>query len=52
MTKVEKRMTRIEFNRNGEVTQIKEFKKKNYDDKLRNFIAKELRDNDDIIDGG
>lgn len=42
---VERKMTKIEFNRSGEVTEIKEFKKFIYDDKLRQCINEDLVDN-------
>lgn len=44
-------MTKIEFNRSGEVTAIKEFKKFIYDDKLRQCIIDDLLDNQIEVKG-
>ena len=42
VTYVERKMTKIEFNRSGDVIAIKEFKKNIYDDKMRQNILEDL----------
>ena len=44
VTYVEKKMTKIEFNRQGDVISIKSFQKKIYDDKMRENIIEDLLD--------
>ena len=42
VTYVERKMTKIEFDRKGDVISIKQFQKKLYDDKMRENIIKDL----------